>query len=244
MDAAVEAEDQADRELGHGVGRVGRHPDDRDVELGGGGEVDIVEAGAAQRHQPRAAGRERGQGRPVELVVDEDADGREARGEGGGLGRQARLQVVQLVPAAGSDAVEEAAVVGLGAEDGDPHRGRSLPWLSSTAATPGWPAPAFISGTVPTCRDQSRVDRTGPPGGAGLGPDRARATRRPLSRPARPGGRTIRYRTVGRSPRRRAPAERSRGTVARRTRRSGPPRSVGGRASGAAGRPRPRRTLP
>ena len=81
VDAAVEAEDQADRELRHRVWRVGGHADDLDPELTCRTQVDIVEAGTAQRHEPRPAGRQSLQCLPVELVVHEHADAGEALGE-------------------------------------------------------------------------------------------------------------------------------------------------------------------
>jgi hypothetical protein len=55
MDLTVERQDHADRELGYGVWRIGRDPGHLQPEPGRGGEVDIVEPGATQRHQPRAA---------------------------------------------------------------------------------------------------------------------------------------------------------------------------------------------
>ena len=97
VDAAVEAEDQADRELRHRVRRVGGHADDLDPQLPGRTQVDIVEAGAAQRHEPRAAGRQGLQRRPVELVVHEHADAGEALGEARRLRREPRLEELELV---------------------------------------------------------------------------------------------------------------------------------------------------
>ena len=61
--------------------RVGGHADDLDPELTCRTQVDIVEAGTAQRHEPRPAGRESLQCLPVELVVHEHADAGEALGE-------------------------------------------------------------------------------------------------------------------------------------------------------------------
>ena len=56
VDLAIERQHQADGVLAHGIGRIGRHADHGDAQLGGGGQVDVVEARAAQGDQPRAAG--------------------------------------------------------------------------------------------------------------------------------------------------------------------------------------------
>ena len=138
VDAAVEAEDQADRELRHRVWRVGGHADDLDPELTGRTQVDIVEAGTAQRHEPGAAGSQSLQGCPVELVVDEDAHTGKALGKARRLRREPRLEEAKLMAVRRIRRLEELAVVGLGAEDGDPHDASSPASVeSSLAPRPG-----------------------------------------------------------------------------------------------------------
>jgi hypothetical protein len=71
---AVEREDQRDRVLGDRVRRIRGHAHDRDAEPLGSREVDVVEAGRAQRDQARAAVGEPLQHRRIDGVVDERTD--------------------------------------------------------------------------------------------------------------------------------------------------------------------------
>jgi hypothetical protein len=57
----------------------------------------------------------------VEHVVDEGADGGEAVGQHGGVGPELGLEKDEVVVGVLVGGFEEAAVVGLGAEDGDTH---------------------------------------------------------------------------------------------------------------------------
>ena len=84
-DPGIRARDVPDRgeDLRHGVlrdgmGRIGGHAAHHDAEVGRGGQVDVVEAGRAQRHEAHATSCRRREGSRVEGVVDEGADGREA----------------------------------------------------------------------------------------------------------------------------------------------------------------------
>ena len=104
--ASDEAQDERHRVLGHGVRRVGRHARDADADLASDRQVDIVEAGRAQGHQPGAAPGQLAQQLRVELVVDEGADGREAGRQRGVVAAEPGLEEVELV----------AAVLGGGGE--------------------------------------------------------------------------------------------------------------------------------
>ena len=124
VDLAVQRQDQRQGVLGDGVRGVGGDADDGDAGARGGGQVHVVEAGAAQGDQLRAAGRQHAQRIGVEAVVDEAAHGRAAGGERRGGGAERDLEVARLedrsVRAAcgGVRGVEERAVVRLGVEDG------------------------------------------------------------------------------------------------------------------------------
>ena len=75
MDLAVEREQKADGVLGHGVRRVGGHAGDGKAERLRGREVNIVEARAAQGHEPDASIVKLLQTRSAEPVVDKHEDG-------------------------------------------------------------------------------------------------------------------------------------------------------------------------
>ena len=97
VDLAVESQDQGDGVLGDGVRRVGRDAHDAQAERRRRGEIDVVEAGRAQRDQPGAAVGQHGQRGGVERVVHERADRREPGGERRGLRGQARLEEDELM---------------------------------------------------------------------------------------------------------------------------------------------------
>ncbi len=59
VDFAIQSQHQAHGVLAHGIGGIGRHADNCHAQLGGGGQVDMVEAGGAQGDQARAAGGQR-----------------------------------------------------------------------------------------------------------------------------------------------------------------------------------------
>ncbi len=111
VNLAIERQQQRDGVLGHGVGRIDRHARDGELQLLGGGEIHVVESGAAQRHELHALSREGLQAGPVQLVVDEDADGLRALRRGRGFLRQAELQETPLDAALGRSALELLAVV-------------------------------------------------------------------------------------------------------------------------------------
>ena len=84
--------------LGNGVGRVGRDLGDRDPELGGGIEIDVVEAGRAERDEMRPAVSEPLQDGPVEPVVYEGAHRGESRDERHGPSVESGFEVDELAP--------------------------------------------------------------------------------------------------------------------------------------------------
>ena len=121
VDAPVEGEEEADRELGDGMRRIGRHAHHRQAEALRRLEVDIVEARRAKRDDARPTGGELFQDLGIEGVVDEDADRREALGQARGRAVEARLQEIEGMAGLGGGLAQEDAVVGLGAEDGNVH---------------------------------------------------------------------------------------------------------------------------
>ena len=72
-DVAVDAKDQGNRVLGHGVGGVRRHANDRDAEFPGHVQVDVVETCGSQRDVTHTDGSEPAQRRLTHVVVDERA---------------------------------------------------------------------------------------------------------------------------------------------------------------------------
>src|SRR5262249_57097329 len=54
-------------------------------------------------------------------IVDDAADGREARRQRGGTGSEQRVEVDELVPVTGVQRIEQRALGALSAEHGDPH---------------------------------------------------------------------------------------------------------------------------
>ena len=101
--------------------RVGGYARHRDAEFGGRVQVDIVEAGAAQRGHSGSAGGQCGERRPVKLVVDERAYGWNAARQLRRISLQPRVEEAQVVPMRGVSLFEESDVVRLGAEHGNLH---------------------------------------------------------------------------------------------------------------------------
>ena len=128
-DFAIEREEQRDGVLGDGVGRVGRDARDREAEFLRGGEVDAVEAGAAQRDVLHAELRERFEARAVHAVIHERADGLRAVRGRGGFGGEAAVHETPLDVESGGGALEWFAVVGFGVEDDGLDHGGG--WLRS-----------------------------------------------------------------------------------------------------------------
>ena len=97
VELALERQDQPHGVLGDRGRGVGGHPRDRDTEPGGRRDVDVVEAGAAEQHQPGGPACQRREHPGVDAIVDEDADRREAGPDRRGLAGQRRLEERQLV---------------------------------------------------------------------------------------------------------------------------------------------------
>ena len=134
MDAAVQCHDKGNGMLGDGVRRIVGHAGHGDAELPRRGEIDIVEARAAQGHQADALAGERVQHLGRQRIVHEGANGSGALGQCSGLVNQARFEIGQLMAGGRVGGVQEMPVVGLGAEDRDAH-----------GARPAMPVPPLLS---------------------------------------------------------------------------------------------------
>jgi hypothetical protein len=84
-------------------------------------EIDVVEAGAAQRHKARSPAGKPGQNGGIELIVHEHANSRIAGREHDGRLIEARLQEREIVAEPRIGARKRVAVVGFGAEHSDAH---------------------------------------------------------------------------------------------------------------------------
>ena len=174
---AVEGQDQRDRVLGDGVGRVGGHPADGEARRGGRRDVDVVEAGRAEGEQADAEGGEARDDRRREVVVDEGANRPGPGREGGGVGGEAGLVEDEHVARGGIGGGQRSDVVGTGREDGDLHRA-----LPVGCETGGDRAPARGRG------QRRRLLRSGLPPGSPPSPVPDRVRRRrpcPGARPRR-----------------------------------------------------------
>ena len=114
VDVAVEGEDQRQRVFGDRRRRVRRHAHDGDVCGRGGGEIDVVVTGAAQRDRPHAGIGEVRHSVGANVVVDEHADGGEPGGQPGGARVEPGLEVLELVAVAAVALGEGQPVVALG----------------------------------------------------------------------------------------------------------------------------------
>ena len=133
---AVQGQDQRDRVLGDGVGRIGRHPADGEARRGGRRDVDVVEAGRAEGEQADAEGGEARDDRRREVVVDEGANRPGLGREGGGLGGEAGLVEDERVARGSVRGGQRGHVVGTGGGDGDLHRASrrtAEPWAGAAA---------------------------------------------------------------------------------------------------------------
>ena len=105
--------------------RVRRNPYDLDAKVLGGGEVDIVDSGAAKRYGADPVSMKSIQYLTVRLVVDEDADGVEPLGERRGVGRELGLMKNEFMPGE-IGRFKILFIVTLSAEKGDFHKGRLI----------------------------------------------------------------------------------------------------------------------
>jgi len=93
-----------------------------DAKIRGGFQVDIVEAGTAQRDKLRAAARQRFEDRGVRLVVDEDADSAMTCSKPNGILIERVVEIPEPMTSTRIRRVEKLAVVGLRAEYDNIHQ--------------------------------------------------------------------------------------------------------------------------
>ena len=103
--------------LGDRIGRVSRDARDRETEFLCGGEVDAVEAGAAQGDVLHAEARKRFEAWPVHAVIHKRADGSRALRRRGGFGGEAAVHKTPLDVESGGGVPEWFTVVRFGVED-------------------------------------------------------------------------------------------------------------------------------
>ena len=113
---AVERQHQRHGVFRHGVRRIGRNPHHGNPVTGGGVQIDVVEARAAQRDQLHTHPGQLADGLGVSRVVDEDADRIGTLRKGYIIGVQVAAVVADVEPVGVADAVERLPVVGLRAE--------------------------------------------------------------------------------------------------------------------------------
>ncbi|KAG1540603.1 hypothetical protein G6F50_014338 [Rhizopus delemar] len=180
----VERHHQRQRVLGHGFGRIGGYARDEQAQCLRRSQIDIVEACAAQQHRTHTQGMQRVQYRRIKPVIDEHADGGAVLCQRGGMHVQRGIEVEERIALPVRITLvgflQEATVVGAGAEDGDLH-GRT--WVECpadhTAATRLW-------GWHRRCRHHRcpcHLLRTDSPGPASRRSGSARRGARPRSRP-------------------------------------------------------------
>ena len=116
MYLAVERQHQRHGVFRHGVRRIGRNPHHGNPVTGGGVQIDVVEARAAQRDQLHTHPGQLADGLGVSRVVDEDADRIGTLRKGYIIGVQVAAVVADVEPVGVADAVERLPVVGLRAE--------------------------------------------------------------------------------------------------------------------------------
>ena len=122
VDLAVQGQDQGQRVLGHGMGRIGRHAGDGQPHVVGDLQIDVIEARTAEGDQPRALLHQRQQHVGVERIVDEGANGRKTGGQRAGLTGQAGFEEHQFVARLDIGRLKKGPIVGLRAENGNFHR--------------------------------------------------------------------------------------------------------------------------
>lgn len=117
--------------FGDCIGRIGRYARNGQAQLFGSRDIDLIEAGAAQRNEPHAHLHQFFQHGPRQIIVDEGTDRDSALGQCHRFKRQPCFAI--LHPHAGPcGRVKELPVIGFGAIDDDPHlllryRVRKLP---------------------------------------------------------------------------------------------------------------------
>ena len=94
MQPAVEREHEADRVFRDRVRRILRHTDDRQGEPRGRRQIDLIEAGAAERDQLHALMSEEVERGGIELIVHEAVDGCGPLGQPGRVAVEPRFEPV------------------------------------------------------------------------------------------------------------------------------------------------------
>ena len=109
--------------LGHGLGRIGRYASYGNAQVLGSAEIDIVEAGTAQGHEPRSTIRKCGKGHPIQPVINEGAYSARTFREDGRLGAEPRLLKLELMDCTRVlvCSLQEASIITLGTEYDDFH---------------------------------------------------------------------------------------------------------------------------
>jgi hypothetical protein len=93
VDFPIERQDQRHGMFRYGFRRIGRDPRDHDPALARGRQVDIVEAGAAERHQLDFVAAENGKRRLIEPVVHKRAYSVRSSREGCGIWPQPWFEI-------------------------------------------------------------------------------------------------------------------------------------------------------
>ena len=118
---AVEREHKADRVFRDRVRRILRHTDDRQRKPRGRRQIDLIEAGAAERDQLHALMSKDVERGGIELIVHEAVDGCGPLGQPGRVAVEPRFEPVPFDRQAGRSRSERGTVVGFHGKDGDTH---------------------------------------------------------------------------------------------------------------------------
>jgi len=103
--------------LGNRVRRVSWHAHYGNTCFSGSVKIDVVEAGATKCDEPNAPLSKCPYDLPVDMIIDENADSLETRGQAGRFRFEVRCEVHQVVVPAGR--VEKVTIVTASTEDGD-----------------------------------------------------------------------------------------------------------------------------
>ena len=88
-------------------------------ELVSGIQIHVVIAGTAHGDDFGSIGGQFGQYRPTQIIVDEGADHRYLMRQTAGLGIQAHIEIVDVIPELLVGLLEIVTIIGFGAEQGD-----------------------------------------------------------------------------------------------------------------------------
>ncbi len=121
VNLAIERQDECYRMLGDRVRRIFRYADDLDAVRRCRRQVDIVEAGAAQRDESSATARQCRKHWRIDPIVDEHAHRAATSGERHRRGLEQIVEEDQLVAGLGVSYSQQLAIVAFGTENGDLH---------------------------------------------------------------------------------------------------------------------------